>query len=82
MHSMCAYPITIDKVLKYALDLDQRECGPSVLPAFKTALKWVASRLAIELPDLDDRRLRSLQESVVVNRAKALKEAVPISLSR
>ena len=61
-------------------DLDQRECGPSVLPAFKTALKWVASRLAIELPDLDDRRLRSLQESVVVNRAKALKEAVPIPI--
>ena len=48
------YPINIDKVLKYCISLDQRECGPSVIPAFKISLKWVASRLAIDLPDLDD----------------------------
>ena len=74
------YPINIDKVLKYCISLDQRECGPSVIPAFKISLKWVASRLAIDLPDLDDRRLRSLQESVVVNRAKTLKEAKPFPI--
>ena len=59
------------------MHLDHNECGPSVIPAFKISLKWVTSRLAIDLPDLDDRRLRSLQESVVTNRAKALKEAKP-----
>ena len=80
MHSMSTYPISIDKVLKYALDLDHRECGPSVVPALKTSLKWVASRLAIDLPDLDDRRLRSWQESIVVKRAKTLKEACPIPI--
>lgn len=74
------YPIGIDKVLKYCISLDQRECGPSVIPAFKTSLKWVASRLAIGIPDLDDRRLRALQESVVVNRAKTLKEAIPVPI--
>ena len=57
------YPLTIDRVLKYCIHLDQRECGPSVIPAFKISFKWVASRLAIDLPDLDDRRLRSIQES-------------------
>ena len=62
MQGTACYPISIDKVLKYTLDLDKRDCGQSVIPAFKTALKWVASRLAIDLPDLDDRRLRSLQE--------------------
>ena len=80
MQGTACYPISIDKVLKYTLDLDKRDCGQSVIPAFKTALKWVASRLAIDLPDLDDRRLRSLQESVVVKRAKVLKEAVPIPI--
>ena len=74
------YPLTIDRVLKYCIHLDQRECGPSVIPAFKISLKWVASRLAIDLPDLDDRRLRSIQESVVVNRAKALREAKPFRI--
>ena len=74
------YPMNIDKVLKYCISLDQRECGPSVIPAFKISLRWVASRLAIDLPDLDDRRLRSLQESVVINRAKTLKEAKPFSI--
>ena len=80
MQGLVMYPITIDKILKYALHLDQRECGQSVLPAFKTALKWVSSRLAIDLPDVDDRRFRSLQESVVAKRAKVLKEAVPIPI--
>ena len=79
-NSIPVYPLTIDKVLKYSLFLDQRECGASVIPSFRTALKWVASRLALSLPDLDDRRLRSLQESVVVKRAKTLKEAVPIPI--
>ena len=74
------YPIGIDIVLKYCIYLDRRECGPSVIPAFKTSLKWVASRLAIAVPDLDDRRMRALQESVVVNRAKTLKEAIPIPI--
>ena len=75
MHSLDPHPLHIDKILKYALTLDQRECGPSVLPAFKTSLKWVAARLAIDLPDLDDRRLRALQESVIAKRAKTLKES-------
>eukprot|EP00434_Breviolum_minutum_P002120 symbB.v1.2.001872.t1/scaffold79.1/size344139/3 len=74
------YPLTTDRVLKYCIHLDQRECGPSVIPAFKISLKWVASRLAIDLPDLDDRRLRAIQESVVVNRAKALREAKPFPI--
>ena len=51
-----------------------------MLPAFKTSLKWVAARLAIDLPDLDDRRLRALQESVIAKRAKTLKEALPIPI--
>ena len=81
MQSMDPHPLNIEKVLKYALALDQRECGPSVIPAFKTSLKWVAARLAIDLPDLDDRRLRALQEAVIAKRAKALKEAVPIPIT-
>ena len=80
MQGLGMYPITIDKVLKYALELDHRECGQSVIPAFKTAIKWVTSGLAIDIPELDDRRLRSLQESVVAKRAKILKEAVPIPI--
>lgn len=77
---LCFYPISIERVLKYALFLDQCECGPSVIPALRTSLKWVTSRLAIALPDLDDRRLRSLQESVVAKRAQTLKEAKPLPI--
>ncbi len=80
IQGMAVYPLTIDKVLKFVLFLDHRECGPSVIPSVRTSVRWVASRLAIDIPDLDDRRLRSVQESVVVKRAKTLKEAVPIPL--
>ena len=74
------FPITIEKVLKYALRLDQRECGPSVIPAFRSSLKWVAARLALQLPDLQDMRLKALQDKVISNRAKTLKEARPVPM--
>ena len=75
-----AFPLTVDKILKYALHLDTRSCGPTVIPSFKTSVKWVASRLVMELPNLDDRRLRALQEKVTADRAKTLKEAKPIPI--
>ena len=74
------FPLTVEKILKYALHLDARFCGPTVIPSFKTSLKWVAARLVMELPNLDDRRLRALQEKIVADRAKMLKEAKPIPL--
>ena len=74
------FPITIEKVLKYALRLDQRECGPSVIPALRSSLKWVAARLALDLPDLQDMRLKALQDKVISSRAKMLKEAVPVPM--
>ena len=79
--SVVLYPLTVDKILKYCLILDQRECGPSVVPAFKTSVKWVASRLAIDLPDLDDQRLKAIQDQIVSARATTLKEAVPIPIA-
>ena len=72
------YPLTVDKLLKYTLHLDKCECGPSVIPAFKTAVKWVTARLAIDCPDLEDKQLLAIQQEVITNRAKTLKEAVPI----
>lgn len=75
------YPISIDKLLKYCLVLDQRECGPSVVPTFKTAVRWVATRLAIELPDLDDHRVKAIQDKIVADRAQTLKEAHPIPIA-
>ena len=41
------FPITEDKVLKYALALDRAECGPTVIPSLRTALKWVAFRIGL-----------------------------------
>ena len=78
--SIPLYPITVDKILKYCLTLDQRECGPSVVPMFKTSLRWVTTRLAIDLPDLEDARLKALQDQIVAARATTLREAVPIPI--
>eukprot|EP00435_Cladocopium_sp_Y103_P017511 s4422_g4.t1 len=79
--SLALYPLTVDKILKYCLALDQRVCGSSVVPAFKTSVKWVASRLAIDLPDMDDQRLKAIQDQIVSARATTLKEAVPIPIA-
>ncbi len=74
------YPMSIDVLLKYAISLDHQGCGPSVVPAFKTSVKWVCSRLVIELPDLDDHRLGALQAKISSERASTLREAVPIPI--
>lgn len=59
------YPLTINRVLKYCVHLGHKECGPSVLPAFKISLKWVASRLAIDLMIGDFGRFRRQWWSIV-----------------
>lgn len=43
-------------------------------------MKWVCSRLAIEGPDFDDHRFKALVQQVVTERAKTLKEAIPIPI--
>ncbi|CAE7358804.1 unnamed protein product [Symbiodinium natans] len=74
------YPMTEEKFLKYLLDLDAKECGPSVIPSLRTALKWVAFRIDIELPDVDSARILSLEKQVFDKRGKPLKEAPPYPL--
>lgn len=79
-HGLDLYPLSADKVLKYALHLAQQECGPSVLPSVRMSIRWVTSRLDIDCPDLEDSRLMALVQKVVTDRAKTLKEAIPIPI--
>eukprot|EP00435_Cladocopium_sp_Y103_P006567 s2945_g2.t1 len=74
------FPLSSDKILKYALALDQRECGPSVLPSFRTSVKWVTSKLAIDCPDMAHPALLAVQDEIIKKRATTLKEAVPIPI--
>ena len=75
------YPLTVEKIVKFALALDKDECGPSVIPSMKTAVKWVAARLAIDVPELEDHRLTAIQQEVVSKRATTLKEAIAIPIA-
>eukprot|EP00435_Cladocopium_sp_Y103_P037194 s1930_g9.t2 len=72
------FPLTSDLLLKYALVLDDRECGPTVVPSFRTAVRWVTSKLAINCPDLAHPGLIAVQNEIIKKRATTLKEAVPI----
>ena len=72
--------LSLEKVLKYVLFLDTRECGPTVIPSLRSSIRWVTSRLAIDCPNLDDPKLLALQAEVVTKRATALKEAAPIPI--
>ena len=72
------FPVDHNKLIRYAMYLDLHECGPSVIPTFRTSIKWVTSKLAIECPDVNHQALLAVQADVINRRAKALKEAVPI----
>ena len=72
------FPLTSATLIQYALHLDNRECGPSVIPTFRTSVKWVTAKLAIECPDFDHQGLLAIQADVISKRARTLKEAIPI----
>ena len=72
------FPLSSAKLIQYALHLDHLECGPSVIPTFRTSVKWVTAKLAIECPDIDHQGLLAIQAEVISKRARTLKEAVPI----
>ena len=72
------YPLSHTKLLQYAMFLDRNECGPSVLPTFRSSVKWVTSKLAIECPEVDHPALLALQAEIITKRATTLKEAIPI----
>ena len=74
------FPLSSEKLLKYALALDARDCGPTVIPSFRTAVRWVTSKLAIDCPDLSHPALLAVQNDVVQKRATTLKEAVPFPI--
>ena len=74
------WPLNIEVMLKYFLFLDGRGCGPTVMPSARTAVKWVASRLQLQVPDLDDPRVLALEKQAIEARGKELKEAVPFPL--
>lgn len=72
------HPVASAKLIQYALHLDKNEGGSSVIPTFRTSVKWVTSKLAIDCPDVDHAGLLAIQNEVISKRAKTLKEAVPI----
>ena len=74
------YPLSDDKILKYAIDLDSRECGPTVLPSLRMAIRWVAFRINLELPSIDTQALKALEKNVFTQRGKPLKEAIPFEI--
>ena len=77
-HSL--YPLSQSLVSKYALYLDERECGPTVIPSARAAISWVCSRLSIDPPCLDGLDIKAIELKVVEARAKEVKEAVPLPM--
>lgn len=78
--SVQVFPLAIDRILKYCLFRDNQECGPSVLPSFRAGVKWVCARLAIDPPDFEDHTFVALQNRIIADGAKMLKEAVPVPI--
>ncbi|CAE7794667.1 unnamed protein product [Symbiodinium sp. CCMP2592] len=74
------YPISDDKILKYAMELDSRECGPTVLPSLRMALKWVAFRINLKLPSIETAELKALEKEIFTQRGRPLKEAIAFPL--
>ena len=77
---LSCYPPTIEVVLKYALWLDSRECGPTVITSVRAAIAWMCSKIRMNAPDLKDDKLKAIEMRTIEIRGKEVREAVPIPL--
>ena len=78
--SLPLFPLDTAVLLKYALWLHERGCGPTVIPSVRAAILWATNRLGLQAPDLKDQRLLAIELDAVQLRAQELREAVPIPL--
>ena len=76
--SLSFFPLSTAVLLKYALWLHEKGCGPTVIPSVRASISWTCARLGMEVPDFRDQRLLSIEADAVLLRAKELREAVPI----
>ena len=70
------YPLDLQVLVKYDLWLYDRGCGPTVLPSVRAAVSWVARRLRLALPPLNDAALTALEDNCSSERTKELREAI------
>ena len=63
-------PITADKILKYAMELGGRDCGPTVIPSLRMALRWVALRTNIAMPSIYTALLTALEKEIFTQRGE------------
>ncbi len=47
----------------YCLHLEQQQCGPVVIPAFRASVAWICRRLALECPDLKDPAIMAIADN-------------------
>ena len=74
------FPLTDAVFTRYCLHLQTSNCGPSVLPALKYAVKWICKRLAMDPPDIESPQIGAVINRVYQDRDKELKEAVAVPL--
>ena len=78
--SVCVFPVMLSAMVKYAMFLKAKNCGPTVIPSFLTAANFVGYRLAIDVPDTRDVSLKAVVDAVVQERGKETKEALPFPI--
>ena len=71
------YPLDLDLLVKYALHLS-KECGPTVIPSVRAAVRWICRRIGIAPPDTEALAVKVIEDKVIELRGEEIKEAVPI----
>ena len=66
-------------LIKYCLSRFDEECGPSVIPAFRSTVSGMCRRLGLARPEAKIAELEVLEQKVIELRSRELKEADPLS---
>ena len=74
------FPPRPAQVVGYCLWRARRGCGPSVIPSIRASIAWMCQRLGMQAPDPRDPAVLALEDQVIEQRGKEIREAGPLEI--
>ena len=77
-HDERPFPFSMRRFRAFCAEKAKEGCGVSFIPAARAAAAWMGKRIGMEVPEIDDDLVKALQDQVVEQRGREIREAVPV----
>ena len=79
-HDDAPFPPTLRRFRAFCAAKAAEGCGVAFIPAARAAMAWMGRRIGMEVPPMSDDLVRALEDRVIEQRGKEIKEAAPVPM--